>query len=226
MISRLRHLVFDHLGLKLTSFVIAVLMWYGVARDPVSEVSFRIPVEFSRPPEGLDYISDVVPQAQIRLRGPARVLRDLTPERVHATIDLRGAIPGEHTYDLSPDQIQVPHDVEVMQVTPSRLRLVFDRHETRQIAVKPRVVGALPPGYRIQSVTANPAVLSITGPERHVNAVENALTDAMDATGVAGQASLETMAYLPDPLVHLTGSSNVHVIVTTTQKPLSKAGVP
>ena len=149
MISRFRHLVFDHLGLKLTSFVIAVLMWYGVARDPVSEVSFRIPVEFSRPPEGLDYISDVVPQAQIRLRGPARLLRDLTPERVHATVDLRGAIPGEHTYDLSPDQIQVPHDVEVMQVTPSRLRLVFDRHETRQVAVKPRVVGALPPGYRI-----------------------------------------------------------------------------
>ncbi len=66
------------------------------------------------------------PQAQIRLRGPARVLRDLAPESVHAVIDLHGATPGEHTYDLTTDQIRVPHDVEVMQVTPSRLRLVFD----------------------------------------------------------------------------------------------------
>jgi hypothetical protein len=225
MISKIRHFVFDHFILKLTSLVIAILMWYGVARDPVSEVAFRIPVEFSRPPAGLDYSSDVLPQAQIRLRGPARVLRDLTPERIHATIDLRGATPGEHTYDLGSDQIQVPHDVEVMQVTPTRLRLVFDQRETRQIAIKPRIVGTLAPGYRIESAVADPATLTITGPARHVDAVDYALTDAVDATGVAGQFSFETMAYLPDPLVHITGSGLVHVTVRT-QKSSSKAGVP
>jgi YbbR domain-containing protein len=225
MISDLRHLIFDHFLLKVTSLIIAVLMWYGVARDPVAEISFHIPVEFSRPPEGLDYISDVIPQAQVRLRGPARVLRELAPEHVHATIDLRGAIPGEHTYDLSPGQIQVPHDVEVMQVTPSRLRLTFDHHEVRQVPVQPRVVGALPPGYRIQSVVSNPATITITGPARHVNSVEYALTDAVDATGVVGLASFETMAYLPDPLVHLAGSGPIRVIVKT-QKISSRAGVP
>jgi YbbR domain-containing protein len=225
MISGIRHFFFDHFILKLTSLIIAVLMWYGVARDPVAEVSFRIPVEFSRPPEGLDYISDVVPQAQIRLRGPARVLRDLTPEHIHATIDLRGAIPGEHTYDLNTDQIQVPHDVEVMQVTPSRLRLVFDQHAIRQVPVKPRVVGTLPPGYRIQSVTADPATLTITGPARHVNAIDYALTDAVDATGVTGVVSFETMAYLPDPLVHFTLTGPIRVLVNA-QKSSSKAGVP
>lgn len=225
MISRIRHFIFDHFFLKLTSLVIAVLMWYGVARDPVAEISFRIPVEFSQPPEGLDYISDVVPQAQVRVRGPARVLRDLTPERIRAAIDLRNAIPGEHTYDLSPDQIRVPHDIEVMQVTPSRLRLTFDHHEVRQVAVKPRVVGTLPPGYRIQSVTAAPATLTINGPARHVNAVDFAMTDAVDATGITGLASFETMAYLPDPLVHLNGTGPIRVIVKT-QKTSSKAGVP
>ena len=225
MIKRLRHLIFDHAVLKLASLIIAVLMWYGVAHDPVSEVSLRVPIEFSRPPKNLDYTSDLLPQAQIRLRGPARVLRELAQESVHAVIDLQGANPGEHTYDLTTDQIQVPHDVEVMQVSPSRLRLVFDNRETRQIAVKPRVVGTLPAGYIIASVTADPAVLTITGPARHVNAVENAVTDTVDATGVAGQASFETMAYLPDPLVHLSGSGPIRVTVRT-QKTSSKVGVP
>jgi hypothetical protein len=225
MISKLRHLIFDHFFLKLTSLVVAVLMWYGVARDPVAEVSFRIPVEFSQPPDGLDYISDVVPQAEIRLRGPARVLRDLNPDRIHANIDLRGAIPGEHTYDLSTNQIQVPHDVDVMQVIPSRLRLTFDHHEVRQVPVQPRVVGALPPGYRLLSMTAEPATITITGPARHVNAVDYALTDAVDATGVIGLASFDTMAYLPDPLVHLAGTGPIRVFVRT-QKVSSKAGVP
>ena len=43
MISRLRHLLFDHLGLKLISLIIAFLMWYGVAHDPVAEVSLSRP---------------------------------------------------------------------------------------------------------------------------------------------------------------------------------------
>ncbi len=223
MISRIRHLIFDHMLLKLISLVIAILMWYGVAHDPVADVTLRLPIEFSRPPKDLDYTSDVVPQALVRLRGPARVLRDLAPESVRAVIDLRGATAGEHTYDLTAQQIRVPHDVEVMQVTPSRLRMVFDQRETRQIAVRPRVVGTLPPGYHIATVISDPATLSVTGPARHVNAIEDALTDTVDATGVAGQASFETMAYLPDPLVHITGSGVVRVTVKT-QKSSLKAG--
>ena len=225
MIARLRHLIFDHTGLKLLALLIAILMWYGVARDPVSELSLRVPIEFSRPPLDLDYTSDVIPQALIRLRGPARVLRELQPESVHVGIDLQGASPGEHTYDLAANQIKVPSEIEVLQVTPSRLRIDFDAHATRMVAVKPRVVGTLPPGYRFQSITANPAVLTITGPARHVNAVENASTDSVDATGVAGQATFETMAYLPDPLVHISRTSPIHVVVAT-QKTSSKAGVP
>jgi YbbR domain-containing protein len=225
MISRLRHLIFDHATLKLVSLIIAILMWYGVAHDPVAEVSIRVPIEFTRPPKGLDYSSDVIPLALLRLRGPARVLRDLPEENVHAMIDLRDAVPGEHTYDLTPYQIQVPHEVEVVQVTPSRLRIVFDTRATRQVAVKPRIVGTLPAGYRIESVNTDPALLTISGPAKHVNAVENAMTDTVDVTGVAGQASFETMAYLPDPLVHISGSAPIHVIVKT-QKTSSKAGVP
>lgn len=223
MISRIYHFIFDHALLKLMSLIIAVLMWYGVARDPVSEVALRVPVEFSRAPQSLDYTSDVLPQAQILLRGPARVLRDVAPESVHLAVDLQGATPGEHTYDLAPNQVRVPHGIEVMQVTPTRLRLVFDKRETRQVTVLARVVGTLPPGYHIASVVVVPPVLTISGPARHVDAIENALTDTVDASGVAGRASFETMAYLPDPLVHITTSAPVKVIVTTTS---SKAGVP
>lgn len=226
MISRLRHLLLDHLALKVASFVIAILMWYGVAHDPVSEVSLQVPVEFSRAPKNLDYSSgDVIPQAQIRLRGPARIVRELAQESVHAVIDLQDATLGEHTYDLDTSHIQVPHGIEVMQVTPNRLRLFFDERETRQVPVSPRVVGTLPTGYRIESVVANPSMLTITGPARHVNAVERALTDSVDISGFSSQASFDTMAYLPDPLVHISGSGPVKVIITI-QKASSKAGVP
>ena len=223
MISRLRHLIFDNALLKLVSLLIAILMWYGVAHEPVSEISVRVPIEFSEPPKDLDYTSDVIPQAQVRLRGPARLLRDLPQESVHVVMNLRGAVPGERTYDLTAEQVQVPHNVDVLQITPSRLRLVFDTPETRQVAVKPRIVGTLPPGYGIVTMSAVPSTVTITGPSRHVDAVDSALTDVVDITGVAGQSSIDTRAFLTDPLVHIDGSNSVRVTVISA-KSISKTG--
>jgi YbbR domain-containing protein len=224
MISRLWHLLVDNSALKLAALIIAVLMWYGVAHDPVSEVSVRVPVEFSHPPKNMEYITDVLPQVQIRLRGPVRELRQLQPESIRLILDLRNATPGERTFDITPEQIQVPHDIEVMEVTPGRLHMTFDTRTTRQVPVKPRVVGTPAPGYRLVSIVVTPAVLNITGPSRHVNAVENAVTDAIDDSGVAGQASFETMPYVADPLVHVSAPGPVRVIVRT-QPSSSKAGV-
>ena len=225
MIGRLWHLIADNASLKIAALVIAILMWYGVAHDPVAEITLRAPIEFSHPPKDLEYNSDVMPQAQIRLRGPARVLRELQPESIRAVIDLQGATPGERTYDITPEQIQVPHQVEVMQVTPGRLHMIFDTRMSRQVPVKPRVVGTPAPGYRIVSAIAEPATLTISGPSRHVKSVESAITDAVDATGVAGHASYQTMAYVPDPLVHVSGTAPIRVIVNT-QPSSSKVGVP
>lgn len=223
MISRLRHLLFDNTLLKLLSLVIAILMWYGVAHEPVSEISVSVPIEFSEPPKKLDYTSDSIPQAQVRLRGPARLLRDLEQESVHVVINLRGAVPGEHTYDITAADVQVPQNVDVLQVTPSRLRLDFDTPETRQVPVQPHIVGTLPPGYGIKSLTAIPSMVTISGPSRHVDAVDSALTDAVDITGVAGQSTLDTRTYLPDPVVHISGSNAVRVTVISA-KSNSKAG--
>lgn len=223
MISRLRHLIFDNALLKITSLIIAVLMWYGVAHEPVSEISVRVPIEFSEPPKNLDFTSDVAPQAQVWLRGPARMLRDLQAESVHVVIDLHGATPGEHTYDVTAEQVHVPQSVDVLQITPSRLRLDFDTPETRQVPVQPRIVGTLPPGYGIELITAIPSTITITGPSHHVDAIDSALTDAVDITGIAGQSTVDTRAYLPDPLVHISGSDAVHVTIVSA-KSISKAG--
>jgi YbbR domain-containing protein len=230
VITRLRHLIFDHVLLKLAALVIAVLMWYGVAREPITEITLRVPIEFARTPRDLDYSSEAaIPQAQLRLRGPASVLRELPQENVHVVLDLKGATAGEHTYDISADQVRVPHNVEVLQVTPSRLHMVLERSRTQEALVMPRLTGSPMPGYRVASITAQPATVTISGPEHHVNATEGALTDPVDITGIDGEQTFETRAYLSDPLVHLLGSNTIRVTVTAEKAPskdksASKAG--
>ena len=213
----LREHVFHNFGLKVVSVIAAVLLWFAVAREPVAEVAIRVPVEFHNSPEQLEINTESIPEVQVRVRGPVRDVRELSPSEVHAVIDLAQARAGERTYDLSPQRIHVPEGIEVVQAVPSQMRLSLDERATRKVDIKPRVIGTFAAGYRIEKVAVDPTTVTITGPSQHVKDVEAAVTDPVDATGVVGSASFVTHAYVSDPLVRLSHPVPVHVTVTTTK---------
>jgi YbbR domain-containing protein len=215
MISFLRRHVFHNLGLKLVSIAAAALLWLAVARNPVTEAAVNVPLEFQHVPDNLEISSEHIPEVQIRVRGPERLVHDVNQSEVHVVIDLAGARPGDRSYDLGTREIRVPRGVEVVQVVPSQFRISFDRRASRQIEVRPRVIGTFASGFYIASVSADPREITIMGPEKRVNAIEHAVTDPVDATGVVGQATFTTHLYVPDPLVRLVRPEAVHVTVVT-----------
>jgi YbbR domain-containing protein len=215
----LRKHVFHNLGLKIFSLAVAVLLWVAVTRDPVAEVAINVPLEFHNSPEHLEISSETIPQVQVRVRGPVRVVRELSPAEVHAIVDLSNAGKGERTYNLSPSGIRVPDYVQVVQVVPSQVRVSFDARATKQVPVKPRVIGTFASGYRIAEVVANPKMVTIVGPAKHVDAVESAITDPVDASGVVQQTTFLTHAYISDPLVRLADPSPIKVTVMVKESP-------
>jgi YbbR domain-containing protein len=215
VITFLRQHVFHNFWLKLLSLVIAVVLWLAVVRDPLAEVMLKVPIQFEHVPQNLDFTSEHVAQAEIRVRGPERTVRTLAQEDVHAFLDLANATPGEHTYDLSVSAVRVPRGVEVVQVMPAQLRINFDRDITRSIPVRPRVIGTFAAGVQLAGAVADPAQVPVSGPEKRINQIEAVLTDPVDATGVVGRATFATNVYVPDPLVHLAYSGPIHVTVIT-----------
>jgi hypothetical protein len=61
----------------------------------------------------------------------------------------------------------------------------------------------------------------VTGPKRHVERVEAATTDPVDATGTRGSAVFTTNVYVPDPLVQVVPITSIRVTVV-----VQKAGAP
>jgi YbbR domain-containing protein len=209
----LRRYVFNNLGLKLISLALAVGLWLAVARDPVAEVAVEVAIEFHNFPQNLEISSENIPRAQIRLRGPERVIRRLQPSDVYADIDLSSLRPGERTFDLTAQQIHEPSELEVVQVVPSQIHLSFDARLTRQVPVQPRVVGTFATGYGIERVVVDPAVISISGPRKHVEAVESAITDPIDVSGAMSQVTVRRHPYVSDPLIQVASTDPVRVTV-------------
>jgi YbbR domain-containing protein len=215
--------VLHNLGLKLIALALAVGFWLAVARDPVAEVAVDIPVEIRDLPQDLEISSEIVPKAQIRLRGPERVIHDLQSSDVYAAIEFNGVKPGERTFDLTAQQIHQPAGLEVVQIVPSQFHLTFDVRLTRQVPVQPRVIGSFAQGYRIGQIVSDPSTIVITGPKGRVEAVESATTDPIDVSGAMNRVTFVRHAYVSDPLVQVTHAAPVQITVIMEQAPGSSA---
>ena len=202
-----------HLGFKLISLLLAIGLWVVVARDPIAEVEIKVPIEFHNLPENLEIDSASFTEAQVRVRGPERLIHRLEPGDVRAEIDLAHVRPGERTFDLTSRQVRVPQDLDVVQIVPGQFHLSFDSRMTRSVEVRPRVIGTFARGMRVAQLIADPPNIMITGPRRRVEAVEAATTDPVDATGAMTQASFVTQAYVPDPLIQVVHPTPIRVTV-------------
>jgi len=208
------HRIFVHnIGLKLVSLLLAIGLWMAVARSPVAEVEMRVPIEFHNLPDNLEIDSASFTEAQIRVRGPERVIHQLQAADLHAELDLASVRPGERTFDLTSRQVRVPQDLEVVQIIPGQFHLSFDNRETRTVEVRPRVTGNFASGMRVKQVIADPSSVMITGPRRRVEAVEDAITDPVDISGAMTRASFVTQAYVPDPLIQVVHPTPIRVTV-------------
>ena len=67
---------------------------------------------------------------------------------------------------------------------------------------------------RLTQVIVDPPNVMITGPRRRVEAMEAALTDPVDATGVMTRATFVTHAYVTDPLIQIAHPTSIRVTVT------------
>jgi diadenylate cyclase len=208
------HRIFVHnIGLQIISLLLAIGLWLVVARDPIAEVEMHVPIEFHNLPDNLEIDSASFTEAQIRIRGPERVIHRLQAEDVRAEIDLAEVHPGEQTFDLTARHVHVPQELDVVQIIPGQFHLSFDNRETRMVEVRPRVTGNFASGMHVAQVVADPNTVMISGPRRRVEAVEAATTDPVDVSGAMTRATFVTQAYVPDPLIQVVHHVPIRVTV-------------
>jgi len=214
VIAAFRHLVLHNFWLKVLSLVIATGLWLAISPDQEpAEVAIRVPIEFQHVPAQLEISSATIPDAQIRVRGPERLIRQLRSTDVHAELELGDAKPGERTFDLTSQQIRHQRELTIVQVVPGQVHLSFDTRLARDVEIHPRVTGNFPPGEQIAKVLVDPPRITISGPRHHVELVDAATTDPIDASQTSIQATFVTNVYVPDPLVQVVQPVPVRVTV-------------
>jgi YbbR domain-containing protein len=212
MMGFVQRIVFHNFTLKLMSLLLATALWFSISRDEQpAEVAVRSPIVFQHVPPNLEISTESIPEAQIRVRGPERIIRQLRVNEVQAEINLSGSQPQERTFDLTSQQVRHPRELTVVQVVPGQVHLTFDTRLTREVEIHPRVTVAS--GEQIVKMDADPARIRIIGPRHHVESIDAATTDPIDASGTRGRAVFTANVYVPDPLVQVEKATSIRVTV-------------
>ncbi len=194
---------FRHLGLKVLSIGLALVAWMIVAGEETVERGLRVPLELVQFPAGLELQGESPTVVDVRVRGSSATLSRVGPGDIVAVLDLHAARPGRRLFQLTPEQVRAPFDVQVVQVSPSSIAVEFENSATAKVPINPSVEGMPAPGYVIGKVAVDPKTVDITGPESAVKQATEALTEAVSVTGARESITETVTVGLLDPSLRL-----------------------
>jgi YbbR domain-containing protein len=204
---------FRHFGLKLMSVGLAVLLWLIVSGEQTVERGLRVPLELQQFPAGLEIQGEPPSTVDVRVRGTSGVLSRVGAGDVVAVLDLRGARPGNRLFPMTPELVQAPMGIDVVQVVPSTILLSFESSVSREVPVAASTEGDPAPGYVVGRVSVMPEQVEIIGPESAVKRAHEALTETVPVADLQQSVTAVVKIGFHDPALRLKTprTASVHV---------------
>lgn len=199
------------IGLKLFALGIAFLIWAVLSGSRESTASITAPLQYRNVPKTLEISSGIVEQAQLLLRGPSLSLASLSANEFPVVIDLsriRG--PGEATFTLTRENVDLPGGVTLERAIPGQVRLRLETRIALPVPVRIRYSN-LPEGMEVAEEAAFPSQLQIIGPESRVKMIQFVETDPVDLRLLDANGEARAAAFAGDPQVNFTGTPSVVV---------------
>lgn len=200
--------LFDNLGLKFLSMVLAITVFLLVNTDRDREISARIGVSYTLPDDKV-LVSERLDEVRISIKGPWQRLRRFDERELERiNLDLRRAQAGE-VY-ITPDMITVPSGLRVTSISPRTIRVAFDRRVEKLVEISPQLVGRPLHGYVVSEVKPMPATIKVRGAERALKSLTAVRTTEVSVDGRAEAFSSDAKLLTPDD-VEPAGSGEVLV---------------
>lgn len=211
--NRLRQFLLKNLGLKGLSLLFAFLLWLQVAGQQTVQRTVTLPVEFVNIPTQLEISNDYEKTVEVAVRSERRATvfdeRDMS-----VVVDLKDASAGIQVIRLTENNIRNrPVGVQILLMTPPRVKLQLDNRLRKVVEVKPELVGQPAEGFEVSNVKISPSKVVISGPESWVQGVSRARTSPINIGGLFSMLTVIAYIDLEDPRLRIEGTPSVQVAV-------------
>jgi len=197
----IKSLIFKNFGLKLFSFLLALVLWLVLIPEEkiFSEKTVTVPLEIYNIPSQMELVEKPVPTVDVRVRAPNRLLNEINSATVRAILDLKNAEVGRQEFALRQSMIILPQDAEVKDISPSQVDVVLEKIDEIMLEVEPVITGTPPEGYKFVRAVPDPAQVAVRGAESKLKDTYKVKTAPVDISGFTEPALVEVGLIPPHP---------------------------
>jgi YbbR domain-containing protein len=203
---------FRNVGLKLTALVLGTLLWYTVSGHRI-ERRLPVPVSYSNLPSPLELTGDQMDTVSVHVRGDDSVIRGLAEGQLQVVVDLGDAHSGNNIIPLRTDEVVAPIGVDVLQIDPGTVTVTLERSGRLDVAVRPTVEGDPAPGYVVGTITAEPAVVTVAGPESRLRSPISVVTERVLIDGRSSSVIQDVGVGVTDAQLRVVRPHTVRVTI-------------
>lgn len=211
----LQSAMFENVGLKFLSMVLAVTVFLLVNTDKDREITAHVGVSYTLPEDKV-LVSGRIDEVRVTLKGSWRRLRKFDERQLdRINLDLRRASNGELA--LTNDLIRLPSGITVTSINPRAVHIAFDKRVDKVVEVTPTVTGHPQHGYIVAEVKSVPATVKLRGAEGVLAALTGIRTREISLEGRNDSFVTETQVVSPDG-VDVAGNAEVSVQVRVDEE--------
>jgi len=214
MLTLIRDLFTKNWGLKLFSFLLALILWLTLTPEEkiFSEKTLTVPLELHNIPPGIEVVEKPPASVDVTIRAPQRMIGDVNPANVHAVLDLRRATVNQQDFPLNMSSFSVPVGAEVKEVIPSQVTLKLEQLIEALLNVEPDITGELPEGYELERIEIIPNHVLIRAPESKFTDKYKVRTSPIDISGLEESTEFEVDLILPSPDLRLASLETTIIV--------------
>jgi YbbR domain-containing protein len=131
-------LVFKGIDLKLAliSVLFAICLWLYIGEDISLRKSFSAPVRCINIPDDIQVVMLRPRMVSIRVEGKKHYIMGRKGSDFFVPIDLKTAEPGEYEYRITPKRVEAPEGINVISVSPPKVRAKLIRKKWIESVIK------------------------------------------------------------------------------------------
>ncbi|MHB8093773.1 MAG: CdaR family protein [Candidatus Aminicenantales bacterium] len=203
-------------GLKLFSFLMALLLWLILIPEEktYSDKTLAVPLETRNVPADMEIVERPAASIDVTVRAPNRLLNELAPPDILARLDLGKATVYQDVYPLNASMITIPQGAEVVGISPNIVRLKLEKTKQMDLEVAPMIIGKVGAGLKIARIEVFPARVPVKGAESKIRTKDKVTTSPVDVSRLKETATIEADIILPRPDLRLaTSQTKVRVSI-------------
>jgi YbbR domain-containing protein len=223
-----KRLFLKNWGLKLFSFLLALILWLTLITPEkvFSDKWLTIPLELHNIPPEMELMEKPLATIDVKIRASKSLINDITSANVHAVLNLEKASLDQEDYPLNKSMISIPSGAEVREIRQSLVSLKLEGTKEILLDVEANIIGELTKGLKVENVGIFPPQVLIKGPESKVKDNYKVRTSPIDISSLTETTELEADLILPNPDLRLASAqTKVRVrILIQKENPEAKSG--